>query len=185
MVVYIKYRPKKIDIDPYDDCKIYLYINSRYACPTLPPVNGSCSWTANNGLNMLNLTSLNDSIIVNADSTNTTLYFLYTPCKNGVECGDIKAMAILQNFEDEICYDYLAIWEGVNGEDLNIDYDPNNGGSWQFTYTNGKKCNGFYESVFQVFWMCDYNQPQFEVIDSRQTGICTFQMTINSSLACS
>ena len=162
---------------------IDFYIRSKYACPAIP-INGSCEFAANNGVNMLNLTSLNDEIIINVDGSNTTLYFLYTPCKNGIECNDVKAMATLQNFQDDVCEEYLGIWQGVNGQYINIDYDPNNGGSWQFTYTNGQKCNGFYESIFEVYWICDRNTPQFNVIDSRQTGICSFQMTINSSLAC-
>ena len=164
---------------------INYYIYSKYACPSLPPINSSCAWTANNGVNMLNLTSLQDSIIINADSSNTSLYFLYTPCKNSIECNDAETMAALKDFADDTCPHYLAIWEGVNGKDVNIDYDPMDGGSWQFVYTNGEKCNGFYENIFEVFWMCDRSEPQFKVIDSRQNGICSFQMTINSSLACS
>ena len=94
-------------------------------------------------------------------------------------------MAVVDDFETNSCSKYLAIWEGVNGKDMMVNYDKANNGSWQFVFSNGEKCNGGYESVFEVYWICDRNVNPFKLISSSTTGICSYQMVISSYLACS
>ena len=166
-------------------CHLKLYIKSKYACPSIPPpINGTCSWTSGVGDNTLNLTSISREIIVGQDRSNTSQIFLYTPCNNDIGCKTTKAMAVLNDIETDSCSKYLALWEGVNGANMNVNYDKNNNGSWQFVFTNGEKCHG-YESVFEVYWICDRNVNPFRLVSSTTTGICSSQMVVSSYLACS
>eukprot|EP01084_Bolivina_argentea_P211365 359551_1 len=165
-------------------CHLKLYIHSKYACPTVPPLNNTCAWRSEIGDNILNLTTVSKDVIVGQDASNISLIFLYTPCNNDLACGATKAMAILEDFETNSCNKYLALWEGVHGADMNVNYDKANNGSWQFVFTNGEKCDD-YESIFEVYWFCDRNVIPFRLISSTATGICSSQMVITSYLACS
>eukprot|EP00483_Globobulimina_turgida_P001320 UN01322 len=96
---------KAYDEGIYGECLHLYYFKSRWACSGyIPPINSTgCKWTAENGKNVLDLTSLNETILINDDSSNISLYFVYTPCKNGIGCGGVKVMASLENFEENTC----------------------------------------------------------------------------------
>eukprot|EP00483_Globobulimina_turgida_P009066 UN09084 len=79
------------------------------------------------------------------------------------------------------CTQYLSVW---NDGAVKPQYDAQDK-VWQFVYNNGEKCNGLQEEL-QVIWVCDPTKvDSAAIVKAGKTEQCSFEITVNSSTACS
>eukprot|EP01084_Bolivina_argentea_P093899 168830_1 len=139
-----------------------------------------CSWTANSGLNTLDLTYFSNITITKTSGSNENIFYRYTPCCNTLSCNTKNEMVDLFNSKNDVCDRYLAIWN--NTAQVQVFYDINSK-SWEFVYTNGEKCNGF-ESLLNIIWKCNPNIQSYNVTVANNVATCQHQIVIDSNFAC-
>lgn len=162
-----------IDLNMYSSAVCYNVSTTTTTTTAVP--GGDCFW--NIGNNILNLTSYKNQTIATLETNNTDIIAAITPCENGLQCGNERVMSYEYDFVNDKCDNFLAIWEEGINEPI---YDPNNR-EWQFIYTNGEKCDGNLENIYSVYWLCDYEtNNQAKVVYFKQTGICSYEMHVNS-----
>eukprot|EP01084_Bolivina_argentea_P024281 45260_1 len=142
-------------------------------------ITTGCEWT--NGNNKLNLTRFEGTTLSYKDVNNSDMVWALSPCDNLGSCDGKKVNSYLFNVSTMACMQYLSIW---NDGQVKPQYDAQDK-IWQFVYNNGEKCNGLQEEL-QVNWYCDPAQHDSAVIVSAtKTGQCTYEISVNSSSACS
>eukprot|EP01084_Bolivina_argentea_P246073 411885_1 len=167
-------------------CTYEFNIRTKWACPnqnytttTESPMD--CSWSVNNGENILDLSMFDTDIIMAQLKSNNNLYYLYSPCRNQLKCNNTMNMIELNNGVTLICKQYLGIWN--NTKHINVNYNSIDK-SWQFIYTNGEKCSGF-QSIMTIIWTCDESVDYYKVIKADTVAQCQNVMEIKSKNACS
>eukprot|EP01084_Bolivina_argentea_P130113 229719_1 len=142
--------------------------------------NSSCSWKANNGNNTLDLNNFMQETIVQRTQSNENVFYRYTPCRNSLMCNNINEMVDLFSVANGTCDRYLSVWDDMLKHQVFYDIDNK---SWQFIYTNGKKCNGL-ESILNIIWKCNTKIKSYNVTFANSLSQCHDQIVIESNFAC-
>eukprot|EP01084_Bolivina_argentea_P003224 6025_1 len=169
--------------------RLYLFggdtiINSKYQTISMIQYavldyNGTdniCSWNANNGKNVLDLSDLYGQSIW---GSNNQYYYRYTPCTNMLTCnGTNEMVAKLYEHNNLACSSYIAIWDNYTTK---VDYDNGNK-TWQFVYRNGEKCNGA-ETLTTLIWKCNGDISKYKMTVTNISQ-CQYEIVIESNYAC-
>eukprot|EP01084_Bolivina_argentea_P182039 314343_1 len=168
----------------HTSCNYEYNIRTKWACPgentttTSIPVE-DCKWNANNGENILDLSSFDNYTVVAQMDSSAQLSYLYSPCRNELSCNNTMNMIQLNNVLSLGCKQYLAIWETTQHT---VNYNSVDK-SWQFIYTNGEKCNGF-QSIMTIIWTCDETVDHYKVVKADTIAPCQNILEIKSKNAC-
>ena len=104
------------------------------------------------------------------------------PCRDELKCDNLEVMAKLESVDNSTCSTYLA-WSNTN---LEYEYDSNNK-VWEFTYPSYKTCDDSSSySYLDVDWFCNEKviEPNYIVKKAKQTGPCSYELEIETRLAC-